>query len=76
MSEKEEILSNLDNQTDYLKVLLEKVGGLQILKREEKVTDLELGFELGFIYRMLQEYSSNSYELNNDIKNLLLKSNE
>ena len=74
--EDSELINNLDSQQDYLKVLLDRTAALQQIKRDDKVSDLEIGFEIGFIYRMLQEYSSNSYDLKEELKALIYKKYE
>lgn len=66
----EEILAiqnDLMNQEIFVKKIIALIHQIGFSKREDTVTDLEIGFKLGEIFRMLHEFNADSIKLKEEL---------
>ena len=67
------IQQDLNNQEVFISTLIAFINQVGYSKREPNVTDLEIGFKLGEVFRMLHELHSDSTRLRNEITEILLQ---
>jgi hypothetical protein len=65
------IASELNDQNDFLTVLVTKIEELYKLKEKNNFNDFQFGFHLGEFYKHLQQFQSETQVLNAEIISFL-----
>lgn len=67
-----QVIKDIENdfikQDNFIVAILTMLENIALAKRDMKVTDLEIGFKIGILHRMFEEYISDQRELYSEVK--------